>query len=103
MIKENLIENISEVKENGYVKIDKFIDTDSCKDVEKQVKKAFKKAKKNYFHTKTNYVKVLSVKNEDSKNVKYFNFLNYFFDNENIHGFIKEYFDSEDVEISKYF
>ena len=103
MIKENLIENISEVKENGYVKIDKFIDTDSCKDVEKQVKKAFKKAKKNYFHTKTNYVKVLSVKNEDSKNVKYFNFLNYFFDNENIHRFIKEYFDSEDVEISKIF
>ena len=36
MIKENLTENISKVKENGYVKIDKFIDATSCKDLEKK-------------------------------------------------------------------
>ena len=98
-----LNEYLEIVKENGYAKIDEFIDSDNCKNLEKQILKAFKKAKKEYFHTDTDFVKVLSVRKEDAENIKYFKFLISFFDNKNINEFIEKYFDSKDIEITKIF
>lgn len=65
--------------------------------------RAFKKAKKEAFHTQTDFVKVLSINQDYSKKVSYFNFLNDIFLNENLKDFVNEYFETKETEISKIF
>ena len=70
--------------------------------LEQKTLKAFKKAKKNQFHTITDFVKVLSITEEDTKK-KNFGFLNEFFINVKLKEFVQEYFESEKIEIAKIF
>ena len=102
MIK-NLISFVPEVKENGYLKINDFISKDDALYLENATMKAFKKAKKEYYHIHTDFVKVLTVNEDLSKKVKYFKFLNEIFINNYITEFVGEYFKSNDTEISKIF
>ena len=53
--------------------------------------KAFKKAKEDY-HTKTDFVKVLSINQDASKKVRYFKFLNDIFLNQNLKRFCRRIF-----------
>ena len=102
MIK-NLISFVPEVKENGYLKINDFISKDDALYLENATMKAFKKAKKEYYHIHTDFVKVLTVNEDLSKKVKYFKFLNEIFNNNYITEFVSEYFKSNDTEITKIF
>ncbi len=94
---------VDEVKENGYKKVPELLDSDFVDELRADVMKAFKKAKKNFYHTHTDYVRVLSIQKSDTENIKYFKFLNQFFNNTFLQKFIKNYFDSEEIIISKIF
>jgi hypothetical protein len=102
-----MIKNLSnlhkEVQMNGYLKVDEFISKTDAKDLETKTLKAFKKASTIFFHTQTDFVKVLSVTKELSIKVKYFKYLNEIFNNSNLSEFVNEYFESRDTEISKIF
>lgn len=102
MIK-NLSNLHSEVQMNGYLKVDEFISKTDAETLETKTIKAFKKASSNFFHTQTDFVKVLSVKQEDSKKIRYFMYLNDIFTNNNLIKFIQNYFESTEIEISKIF
>lgn len=93
---------LDKVKLNGYVKVDEFISSSDALLLEQKTLKAFKKAKKNQFHTITDFVKVLSITEEDTKK-KNFGFLNEFFINVKLKEFVQEYFESEKIEITKIF
>lgn len=93
---------LDKVKLNGYVKVDEFISSSDALLLEQKTLKAFKKAKKNQFHTITDFVKVLSITEEDTKK-KNFGFLNEFFINVKLKEFVQEYFESEKIEIAKIF
>tara|TARA_B100002052_G_C15642738_1_gene489189 strand:- start:50 stop:715 length:666 start_codon:yes stop_codon:yes gene_type:complete len=92
-----------EVQLNGYLKVDNFVSSSDAEILEKKTLKAFKKAKKEDFHTQTDFVKVLSVNQDSSKEVRYFKFLNDIFLNQNLKNFIDEYFETTETEISKIF
>ena len=66
MIK-NLSKLHNEVQMNGYLKVVDFISREDAENLETKTLKAFKKASNNFFHTQTDYVKILSIKQEDSK------------------------------------
>jgi len=102
MIK-NLNSYVPEIQTNGYLKVDNFISSSDAHSLESQTLKAFKKAKKDYYHIQTDYVKVLSVNHDHSKKIKYFKYLNEIFNNTNILEFVNEYFETKDTEISKIF
>ena len=102
MIKK-VINLVPELKTNGYLRIDDFISKVDAVSLETATVKAFKKAKKDYYHIHNDFVKVLTVDEELSKKVRYFRFLNEFFNNTNISEFVNDYFESKDTEISKIF
>lgn len=102
MIK-NLDSLHKEVQLNGYLKVENFVSSSDAEILEKNTLRAFKKAKKEYFHTQTDFVKVLSVDQDSSKKVRYFKFLNDIFLNENLKDFINEYFETKETEVSKIF
>jgi|TARA_B100000902_G_scaffold209662_1_gene199507 hypothetical protein len=93
----------NEVQRNGYLKVADFISKEDAVNLETKTLKAFKKASSKFFHAKTDYVKILSINQEDSKKIRYFRYLNDIFTNHNLTEFIKNYFNSEEVEISKIF
>jgi hypothetical protein len=99
-----MIKNISDlnktVKINGYLKVSDFISKSDAENLETKTLKAFKKASDNFFHLQTDYVKILSIKQEDRK-IRYFKFLNDIFTNHNLIEFIQNYFESTNIEISK--
>ena len=70
--------------------------------IEKNTIKAFKKAKRSTI-AKTDFVKVLTVSQDEAENIKYFKFLKDFFNDESLISFVKNYFGTDDVEISKIF
>ena len=86
MIK-NLDSLHKEVQLNGYLKVENFISSSDAEMFEKKTLKAFIKAKKEHYHIKSDYVKVLSVKQDLAKKVRYFKFLNDIFLNENLKHF----------------
>ncbi len=92
-----------EVQLNGYLKVDNFVSSSDAEILEKKTLKAFKKAKKEDFHMQTDFVKVLSINQDSSKEVRYFKFLNDIFLNQNLKNFIDEYFETTETEISKIF
>ena len=92
-----------EVQLNGYLKVDNFVSNSDAEILEKKTLKAFKKAKKEDYHTKTDFVKVLSINQDASKKVRYFKFLNDIFLNQNLKDFVDEYFETKETEISKIF
>jgi len=102
MIK-NLSKLHNEVQMNGYLKVVDFISREDAENLETKTLKAFKKASNNFFHTQTDYVKILSIKQEDSKKIRYFRYLNDIFLNHNLIEFVQNYFNSREVEISKIF
>ena len=102
MIK-NLNSLHKEVQLNGYLKVENFVSSSDAEVLEKNTLRAFKKAKKEYFHTQTDFVKVLSINQDNSKKVRYFKFLNDIFFNENLKDFVNEYFETKETEISKIF
>ena len=102
MIK-NLNSLHKEVQLNGYLKVENFVSSSDAEILEKNTLRAFKKAKKEYFHTQTDFVKVLSINQDNSKKVRYFKFLNDIFLNENLKDFVNEYFETKETEISKIF
>ena len=102
MIK-NLTSYVPEIQTNGYLKVNDFISTVDALSLEASTVKAFKKAEKDYYHMQTDFVKILSVNEEQSKKVRYFKYLNEIFINTNISEFVNEYFESSDTEISKIF
>ena len=102
MIK-NINKYVSEVQENGYLKVNDLITEVDTLSLETQTVKAFKKAKKKYFHQQTDFVKVLSITEEESKKEKCFKYLNEIFNDSNLSEFVNEYFESKDTEISKIF
>ena len=79
---ENTIKNIEnfvdEVRDSGYKKVESFLTANECLDLERNINKAFRKAKENNYHTKNSYVKILSISQDDAENIKYFNFLETF-------------------------
>ena len=75
MIK-NITNYVPEVQANGYMKVEDFVSEADALSLELETMKAFKKAKDKYFHTQTDFVKVLSVTEELTKKVRYFKFLN---------------------------
>ena len=99
----NLSSHVLEVQKNGYLKVSDFISTADASSLESETLKAFKKAKKDFYHIRTDFVKVLSVNEEVSKKVRYFKYLNEIFTNSNISEFVNEYFKSNDTEVSKIF
>ena len=92
-----------EVQLNGYLKVENFVSSSDAEILEKSTLRAFKKAKKEYFHTQTDFVKVLSINQGLSKKVRYFKFLNDIFLNENLKDFVNEYFETKETEVSKIF
>lgn len=92
-----------EVQLNGYLKVDNFVSSSDAEILEKKTLKAFKKTKKEHFHIQTDFVKVLSINQNASKEVRYFKFLNDIFLNQNLKNFINEYFETNETEISKIF
>lgn len=94
---------VPEVQANGYMKVEDFVSEADALSLELETMKAFKKAKDKYFHTQTDFVKVLSVTEELTKKVRYFKFLNEIFNNKNLSEFVSEYFESKDTEVSKIF
>ena len=92
-----------EVQLNGYLKVDNFVSNSDAEILEKKTLKAFKKAKKEEFHAQTDFVKILSIKQDSSKKVSYFKFLNDIFLNQNLKDFVNEYFETKETEISKIF
>ncbi len=92
-----------EVQLNGYLKVDNFVSSSDAEILEKKTLKAFKKAKKEDFHMQTDFVKVLSINQDSSKETRYFKFLNDIFLNQNLKNFIDEYFETTETEISKIF
>ena len=100
---ENFTDIVDEVIENGYAKIENFISKQEAFELEKQTTKAFKKAKKDFYHIETEFTKVLSINEESSQKIKYFQYLNKFFVNKNIINFVQNYFNSDEIEISKIF
>ena len=102
MIK-NLNSLHKEVQLNGYLKVENFVSSSDAEILEKKTLKAFKKAKKEDFHTQTDFVKVLSVNQDLSKKVRHFKFLNDIFLNENLKDFVNEYFETKETEVSKIF
>ena len=66
MIK-NLDSLHKEVQLNGYLKVENFVSSSDAEILEKNTLRAFKKAKKEYFHTQTDFVKVLSINQDNSK------------------------------------
>ena len=92
-----------EVQLNGYLKVDNFVSSSDAEILEKKTLKAFKKAKKEDFHMQTDFVKVLSINQDSSKEARYFKFLNDIFLNQNLKNFIDEYFETTETEISKIF
>lgn len=102
MIK-NLNSLHKEVQLNGYLKVENFVSSSDAEILEKNTLRAFKKAKKEAFHTQTDFVKVLSINQDYSKKVSYFNFLNDIFLNENLKDFVNEYFETKETKISKIF
>ena len=101
MIK-NLDHYIDRVNADGYVKVEEFISSSDALLLEQKTLKAFKKASKNQFHLVTDFVKILSINQQDTKK-KNFKFLNEFFINVNLKNFVEEYFKSKNIEISKIF
>ena len=98
------IENyLEDVKVNGYTKIQDFVSKEEAEVLEEQTLHAFKKANKKFYHSNTDFVKVLSVQESFTKDKKYFKFLNSFFNNTEITNFIKKNFESSEIEISKVF
>ena len=91
------------VQLNGYLKVENFVSSSDAEILEKNTLRAFKKAKKENFHTQTDFVKVLSVNQDLSKKVRYFKFLNDIFLNENLKNFVDEYFETKETEVSKIF
>lgn len=63
----NLNSHVLEVQTNGYLKVSDFISTADASSLESETLKAFKNAKKDFYHTRTDFVKVLSVNKEASK------------------------------------
>ena len=102
MIK-NVTSQVPELQTNGYLKVNDFVSEAEALSLENATVKAFKKAKKKYYHTQTDFVKVLSVTKELSIKVRYFEYLNEIFNNSNLSEFVNEYFKSKDTEISKIF
>ena len=102
MIK-NLNSLHKEVQLNGYIKVENFVSSSDAEILEKNTLRAFKKAKKEYFHQQTDFVKVLSINQDSSKKVRYFKFLNDIFLNENLKDFVDEYFETKETEVSKIF
>ncbi len=102
-----MIKNLSnlhnEVQMNGYLKIVDFISATDAENLETKTLKAFRKASNNFFHIQTDFVKVISITQKDSKKIRYFKYLNDIFLNRNLIEFIQNYFESTDVEISKIF
>lgn len=102
-----LIKNLNslhkEVQLNGYLKVENFVSSSDAEILEKSTLRAFKKSKKEYFHTQTDFVKVLSINQELSKKVRYFKFLNDIFLNKNLKDFVNEYFETKETEVSKIF
>ena len=92
-----------EVQLNGYIKVENFVSSSDAEILEKNTLKAFKKAKKEEFHTQTDFVKVLTINQDSSKKVRYFKFLNDIFLNKNLKDFVDEYFKTKETEISKIF
>jgi len=92
-----------EVQLNGYLKVENFVSSSDAEILEKKTLKAFKKAKKEDFHTQTDFVKVLSINQDLSKKVRHFKFLNDIFLNENLKDFVNEYFETKETEVSKIF
>jgi len=92
-----------EVQLNGYLKVENFVSSSDAEILEKNTLRAFKKAEKEYFHTQTDFVKVLSINQDVSKKVRYFKFLNDIFLNENLKNFVNEYFETKETEVSKIF
>ncbi len=99
----NINNFVDEVRENGYKKVESFLTIEQCLELEKNTIKAFKKAKEKHYHTKTDFVKVLTVSQDEAENIKYFKFLKDFFNDESLISFVKNYFGTDDVEISKIF
>ena len=98
------IENfVDEVRDSGYKKVESFLTANECLDLERNINKAFRKAKENNYHTKNSYVKILSISQDDAENIKYFNFLETFFNDSSIISFVKNYFETNEIEISKIF
>ena len=102
MIK-NITSQIPEIQTNGYLKVNDFVSEADALSLEGATVKAFKKAKKEFYHIQTDFVKVLSVTEGLSLKIKYFNYLNEIFNNSNLSEFVNEYFRSKDTEISKIF
>ena len=98
-----IAEHVNSVKENGYKKVENFVTSDEAKELETLSLKAFENADSNYFHTNTNFVKVLSITEDMSENIEYFQFLNQFFTDSHLLQFVSNYFNSQNIEISKIF
>ncbi len=99
----DLLSTVEDLKENGYVKINEFMSFDECILLEKKAIKAFKKAKEDLYHTNNDYVKVLSISEKNANEYRYLKFLTKFFTDENLKSFVKSYFMTDDIEISKIF
>ncbi len=99
----NIKNFVDEVKENGYKKIPDFLTNDEAKEIEVLTLEAFNLAEETQYHINEEYSKVLSINKEDAENFSYLNFLNEFFVDPMLKDFIKEYFETEDIEVAKIF
>jgi len=102
-----MIKNLNTLSEkvqlNGYLKVDNLVSKSDAEILEQKTLKAFKKAKKEDFHIKTNFVKALSIDQFSAERVRHFKFLNEIFLNQNLKDFVDDYFQTKETEISKIF
>lgn len=99
----NIKNYVEEVKENGYKKIPDFLTSDRAKEFEALTLEAFNLAEETQYHIKEEYSKVLCIYKEDAEKFSYLNFLNEFFVDPMLKDFVKEYLETEDIEIAKIF
>tara|TARA_Y100001958_G_C21226625_1_gene552083 strand:- start:861 stop:1550 length:690 start_codon:yes stop_codon:yes gene_type:complete len=99
----NISSFVNDVKENGYFKIEEFVTADEASELEALSLNAFNKAEESQYHIKEEHTAVLSIKEEDTINKSYLNFLNQYFTDSNLIEFVENYFESKNIEIPKIF
>ena len=99
----NTENNIQLVKENGYIKLPSILTNEEIVDLEKNCIKLLNESPEQYIHTETDFVKVISINQDSVQDNEAFGFLNKFFKNQELIEFVKKYFETDEINISKIF
>jgi len=99
----NTENNIQFVKENGYIKLPSILTNEEIVDLEKNCIKLLNESPEQYIHTETDFVKVISINQVSVQDNEAFGFLNKFFKNQELIEFVKKYFETDEINISKIF